>query len=329
MAGLWPTLRRWGGWTGRVLLAGVLLYLLMQTVQREAIVSLFAQAHPALLLPALGLLPLNLWLQYRKWRLLVHAPFPQTSVADLRVSLLLGFTFGIVTPARVGEFSGRVAGIRSVDGWTLVGLTAVDKFAGMAVTVVAGCIGLVVFCWRHPFMDPLLLTALFSGLSVLAVFSLYYRWGAGTLSMMMRHVAGDGRIQLRITSIRAALRHVRGPRLYRLLQYSILFYLTFLLQFFLLLSAFGPVDVLSSLAGISTIMLIKTIIPPISVGELGIREGASVYVLGHAGIIAAAAFNAALLLFAINILLPSLAGLIVLLWRPRSPLAGADAGGAR
>ena len=99
-----------------------------------------------------------------------------------------------------------------------------------------------------------------------------------------------------------------------LLVYSGLFYLTFLLQFFLLLSAFGPVQPLSALAGIGTIMLLKTVIPPVTLGELGIREGASVIVLGHAGILPAAAFNASLLLFAVNLLLPALAGLALLMW---------------
>lgn len=328
MEGQWQALRRWSGWTCRLLLAGALLYLLVSTVQRDVIASLFLRAQPVFLFLALGLLPLNLLLQYKKWRLLVHGPFPQIALPELRASLLLGFTFGIVTPARVGEFGGRAAGMRSVDGWTLVGLTAVDKFAGMVVTVVIGCVGLIVFCWRHPFMDPLLLTVLFSVFAATAVLLLSRR-RRGSLPVIRRNVNGTGRFQRRIASFRTALGHVRGPRLHRLLWYSILFYLTFLSQFFLLLSAFGPVDVLSALAGISTIFLIKTIIPPITFGELGIREGASVYVLGHAGILAAAAFNAALLLFVINILLPSLAGLVVLLWRPRQGLPAGDTGVVR
>ncbi|MBR9976462.1 MAG: flippase-like domain-containing protein [Bacteroidetes bacterium] len=328
MEGQWPSLRRWAGWACRFLLAGALLYFLVSTVQRDIIAALFLQAQPAFLFLALGLLPLNLLLQYKKWQLLVHGPFPQIAVPELRASLLLGFTFGIVTPARVGEFGGRAAGMRSVDGWTLVGLTAVDKFAGMVVTVVVGCVGLMVFCWRHPFIDPLLLTVLFSVFAVIAVLLLLRR-RSGSSPVLRRHVNGAGRFQRRIASFRAALQHVRGPRLHRLLWCSILFYLTFLLQFFLLLSAFGPVDLLSALAGISTIFLIKTIIPPITLGELGIREGASVYVLGHAGILAAAAFNAALLLFVINILLPSLAGLVVLLWRPRQGLPDGVSGDVR
>jgi uncharacterized membrane protein YbhN (UPF0104 family) len=115
---------------------------------------------------------------------------------------------------------------------------------------------------------------------------------------------------------------VDGPVRARLLVFSALFYMTFVAQFLLLLRAFGPIDILSSLAGVSTIMLIKTIIPPLTLGELGIREGASVFVLGHAGMLAAGAVSASLLLFGINILLPGLVGVLVMLRRPdRRPAA--------
>ena len=62
-------------------------------------------------------------------------------------------------------------------------------------------------------------------------------------------------------------------------------------------------------------MFAKTIIPPVSFGELGIREGASVYFLKQVGVSAAAGFNAAIFLFIINVLLPALTGLIFLLKR--------------
>lgn len=57
-------------------------------------------------------------------------------------------------------------------------------------------------------------------------------------------------------------------------------------------------------------MFAKTIIPPVSFAELGIREGASVFFLTYFGETQAVAFNASIFLFMINVLLPSLVGLI-------------------
>jgi uncharacterized membrane protein YbhN (UPF0104 family) len=59
-------------------------------------------------------------------------------------------------------------------------------------------------------------------------------------------------------------------------------------------------------------MFTKTFFPAISLSELGIREGVSVFFLGQMGVDAASAFNAALFLFFINILIPSLIGSVLL-----------------
>ena len=49
--------------------------------------------------------------------------------------------------------------------------------------------------------------------------------------------------------------------------------------------------------------------PSFTLADLGIREGFAVYFMGLYGIAEAAAFNGALALFGLNILLPALAGL--------------------
>lgn len=304
--------RRWMIWSSKLLLAGLLLLLLFQNVNSSALIATFRSARPMYLAAALLLLVPNLLLQYRKWALLFRSVHPAVRTRDVRASLMLGFTFGILTPARIGEFGGRAYAVRGADRVALMGLTALDKLATLIVTVVAGGAGLLLFCIQHPFMDPLRLAAI--EVAVLATLA-----GAAALWMRRRKAASalppSRWLQQRIQRVRRALGGVSTRMRFRLFLLSLLFYFTFLLQFVLLLYAFGSTDLLSALAGISTIMLIKTVIPPVTLGELGIREGASVYVLGHAGILAAAAFSASLLLFAINILLPSLAGLFILFRR--------------
>ncbi len=353
-------IRRWALWTGKLLLAAVLIAFLMESIENREIASVLTRANPLFIAAALLLLPLNLYSQYRKWRLLVRSRFPFVTSRELGASLLLGFTFGIVTPARIGEFGGRAAGIRrrgashgnmadsepgdgplsAGDRLALIGLTAVDKLATMLITVTAGCGGLLYFGWRHPFMNPFLFTALLAGAGAAAFLIARSRWNAARTAAV-RPMSGaaaasarQGFLRRRIAEAVQLLHSLDARRLRTLLGLSLLFYVTFVLQFFLLLRAFGSVDVFSAIAGIGTIMLVKTVIPPVTIGELGIREGASVYVLGHAGILAATAFNASLLLFAINVFLPSVAGLAVVFRTPsgrrdRSPDAvahGEEAG---
>jgi uncharacterized protein (TIRG00374 family) len=334
--------RRWMEWAAKLLLAAVLVVLLWNAVRSDEIAATLSRANPLFLAAAILLLPLNIFLQYHKWRLLVRSRFPLATAHDVGASLLLGFTFGVVTPARLGEFGGRAAGMRRRvtteerripvtsrelralfgEKLTVVTLTAVDKLSTMAITIIVGCIGLLSFCWLHPFMNPLLLTMLLLLAAGVGLHFLRAGWNSqeSTNATVLRACSAmlPGKVRRRLREMRTAMRSLDAPRITRLLVFSALFYLTFLLQFYLLLSAFGRIDPLSALAGISTIMLVKTVIPPVTVGELGIREGASVYILGHAGMLAAAAFNASLLLFVINVLVPSVAGLAVLLRKPRA-----------
>ncbi len=67
-------------------------------------------------------------------------------------------------------------------------------------------------------------------------------------------------------------------------------------------------DIVHYLWAANLIMFAKTIIPPISFGELGIREGASVYFITIMGEKASVGFNASIFLFIINLLIPALIG---------------------
>ena len=95
-----------------------------------------------------------------------------------------------------------------------------------------------------------------------------------------------------------------------------MFYVCFIAQFALLVSAFSlHANFINYLWAGGLVMFVKSVIPPISLGELGIREGVSVYFVKQLGENAAVGFNASISLFLINILLPALIGLILLLKR--------------
>ena len=95
---------------------------------------------------------------------------------------------------------------------------------------------------------------------------------------------------------------------------SLLFYFCFLIQYALLVSAFSNHTNFADYIWAGNLMMFaKTIIPPVSLGELGIREGASVFFITQFGESASAGFNASIFLFIINLLIPSLIGLILLL----------------
>jgi hypothetical protein len=60
--------------------------------------------------------------------------------------------------------------------------------------------------------------------------------------------------------------------------------------------------------GSMVVFFVKFLVPVVTVMDLGVREGAAVFVMSLLGVAPEAALGASLLLFAINMVLPSLAG---------------------
>jgi Uncharacterised protein family (UPF0104). len=74
-----------------------------------------------------------------------------------------------------------------------------------------------------------------------------------------------------------------------------------------LINSFSKISLLHAFIGTSAMMFVKSLLP-ISIGDLGIREAGSIFFFSTYGISQAAALNASLLLFLINIFIPSIIG---------------------
>jgi uncharacterized membrane protein YbhN (UPF0104 family) len=196
------------------------------------------------------------------------------------------------------------------DTAAIAGLTAVDKLASMFVTLLAGLAGCALYAHRlGMWSDPLVAGVALGGALLL--------FGAATVVFSRNraavHPARRTRFGAAWARAREAARAIPTRTLVVLLVLSVAFYLVFIAQFVLLLQAMGGGATLGICAGAATVMFLKTVIPPLTFGELGIREGVAVFVFAPLGFRAGAAFDASLLLFALNVLLPAIAGACVLI----------------
>jgi uncharacterized membrane protein YbhN (UPF0104 family) len=193
-----------------------------------------------------------------------------------------------------------------------LGLVAADKFTSMVVTLSMGVFAVSVwglhFGWFGAFDGSLLI--LFA--SVLPHSAWYILRKIGVW-IRVHPVNRSGRILTGLRNTVEGTCGLTGRQFSRMLVYSTLFYVTFISQFVVLLFAFEQVDVLYATFGVACVMVAKTIVPPFTLGELGIREGFSVFFLSMIGVSPTAAFGASVLLFLINILLPATAGGFMLL----------------
>ncbi|MCF7809376.1 flippase-like domain-containing protein [bacterium] len=303
----------------KVAVAVVLLGLMYRTIRMEAIISAFRSAEYSLVIAAFLLMPLNIWLTEYKWRYLVRLIYPGITFNESLGSLLGGYALGIVTPGRIGEY-GRGFFIKH-NTLNLVGLTIIDKFYNIGCTVAFGLPALITLPWIFKLgtfdiieMDVFISkTHLFISIIILVLI----------LGLLLLYLALDPRpirsliysLQItfprrnRIAQLAHGLDYFNAPQARFTLLLTLAHYIVFLVQYYLLISSFAQLDIFTSIRGAAAILFAKTALP-IAIADLGVDQLVSVQFFGQFGASPEAAFNASILMFAMNVLIPALIGVL-------------------
>jgi len=263
---------------------------------------------PVYLVVAVVLLLPNLTLQWVRWHLLLRLDNPGIPASESAVSLLGGMVSAFVTPGRIGEV-GRTLFLRNTDPLQAIGLVVIDKLYAFFPVLVGGLWGIVLMLSYHfhyaAFIFwPLSVSALLVTFTALLVV-LHPSWMRTVLYNLSILMPAREKLQRLIHCIDRF--EADQARVQLLL--SCLLYCIYIVQFCLLAFAFEAIPWTTALTATTSTIFVKTILP-ISLGDLGIREGASVYFFMKFNVQKVTAFNSSLLLFAINVFLPTLVGLI-------------------
>ncbi len=293
--------------------AGLLTYLVI-AIDYKSIIDAVEDADVLLVIAAFGLSFVNIYLQYLKWKITCSKILEEESKTKVLISLFHGFSGGIITPMRVGEYFGRAISFKDKPFSIVTIATLVDKFFPLLIVTFIGTIFSLIFIYSFYKVSLYLIIALF-----IIIFTAFYL----LILLATSERFWDSMFFLRLNKIKRVSDFVIQVRSLKTLNkkfftkmtiLSLLFYACYLVQYSILVSAFS--HHFNSLVYVWAGMLIifvKTVIPPISLGELGIREGASVFFLTKLGETASTAFNASIFLFLINLLLPSLVGFFLML----------------
>lgn len=291
----------------KVAVALILLCIIFFTVDREEIWTALKKADFTLVAIGAALMPLNIWLQEYKWRYLVRLVRPQVTLSETFGSLLGGYAFGIVTPGRIGEY-GRSLFIKNTPPLKLVGLTVIDKFYNLGCTVAFGLPALLTLPWALDLAKGslfiTLLIMLVVGDLVLLYLALDPRPVRSLIYALQMLVPRGGKI----AQLVGGLDRFSSPQARVTLALTLAHYVVFLVQYHLLICGFLNIDLFSSSRAAAAILFTKSALP-IAIGDLGIDQLVSMQFFGEFNVPEAAAINASLLLFAVNVLIPSLAGI--------------------
>lgn len=297
------------------------LFALKAALAAAAVVALVRLAHPADVwaavraadprwaLAALALVPMNIGLEAYRWGRLVRRLAPEVRYRDALRAVVGSYPLGLLTPGRVGDYVGRAVYLRAVAPGESAALTFGERMATLAACLVFGLLATGPFLQSQAAASPLWpavigVGAVGTGALLLAI--LFPKVARAALSAV-----------LPFEKVRQSLRafdQIPPDEAWTLLALSFVRYAVFAGQFVLLVQAFEPgAPWGGSAVGVALVFFAKSAVPQVTLGDLGVREGAAVFFLGALGVAQAAALNASLALFVLNLVLPALCGVPFLL----------------
>ncbi len=251
------------------------------------------------LLLALALVPLNWWMEWIKWEMIIRALNIRSTFTIRSQAFFAGIVTGMLTPNMLGNFLGRMYYFERKNRIGLIILTLFGNYAQFLASMFFGLLAFF-FLDRNPFdLEMSDILPIFSGLVV--IFFLMY--------FALEYLLPKWKFVKRIRS----LFEENNMRLLRfnLLLVSFVRYLIFSIQFSLMLAVFGEELSITNMVWIWQAYLWVTIAPSLFLGKLAIRESISIWVLVGAGMAENSVFVASLSIWVMNLFLPSIISLII------------------
>lgn len=265
----------------KIIISSLFLIFLFYFVKPNQILQALGQANLFWVLLALLIFPINLSLQFLRWKSLVVIGNKNVPDSEIIKSIFYSFSYSIFTPARLGEI-GRAFHISNSKKGDLIALAFYEK--------------IFAFC-------SLLLFVL---LSLVFFESHFYIFGLFILALIIVELK---RIIKLIPYFRKYEQIIQKVNILKISLISVTLVFVYIFQFYLILNAFKNVPFFHSIFMISLVIFFNSL--PITLSGLGIRELLSVYFFKVLEISPASAASAAFLIFCINILIPTFIGFVL------------------
>lgn len=231
--------------------------------------------------------------------------------------MMAGCSITMLTPNRIGEYGGRILFVDEDKRLRAISLNVLGSISQLVVTIVMGTIGLILLRFTKitggdisHFLPGILYNTLMWSAVCISVFLIVFYFRIGWLIHLMEQVP----------YLNKPLKYVRlldafgGKLLLRILSLSLIRYLSFILQYMLLLHLLDvQVGAALSFWLLSCFYLVMALAPTIGFTELPLRATATVEIfkLFSPNIVGvqAAAFG----IWMINLVLPAIIGSILIL----------------
>ena len=303
----------------KLLITGIFIYTLyfqlFQRVNLDESYTLFSESFQGQNLIYLVLFMIfflfNWGIESWKWKFLLAKFYPQIRFVESVKSVMTGLTFAIMTPARLGEYGGRII---SVPTEYSVSALAAHFFGSMvqnAVILVFGCTAWVIFYfYEGDHLEIPFTPIIWSTLIILLIILLFFI-SRRYLLQKLKSFKFPPKIHKRIRQLSIILK-------YSTYEISIIFALTairvtiFYTQYWLLLKVFGLSTGWIALVIIALIYFVQTLIPLPAVFNWFVRGELALFFWGYLNVDDLVILVITYSLWLINLVFPAIIGLIVL-----------------
>lgn len=259
-----------------------------------------------LLFACIVFMPINWGIESYKWQL-ITAPVEEVSFTTASKSVYAGLCVGNLAPGRATEFLAKILFFKQSHRPTITLLHFANGMFQLAITIVFGVLS--VFVFYQDKIDTSNTKSLLVGILciiILSVFTFFItrfhyiqKWIVKKFERSFGQHAEPYKFTTSIVS--------------KLFLLSVIRYVVFTSQFILIIKLFYHEPLTAQIiAGVCIYFMLTTILPMISVIEAAIRSAIALLVFAGSGIPEIALVITAIMLWVINIVLPSLIGYLVI-----------------
>ncbi|MCB0777644.1 MAG: flippase-like domain-containing protein [Chitinophagaceae bacterium] len=247
-----------------------------------------------------------------KWKISVKE-VQEVNFAKAFMAVLSGVSFAVSTPNRVGEYLGRVLYMKEGNRLKTISITITGSISQLIITLFIGCIGLYVLrpaIIEQHLISSLWMQVIFYGVLATAIVLTVFYFRLSWLVKWIEKIPGSRRFVYLVE----AIEHFDATLLIRLLSLSLLRFIVFIIQYYLLFDLFGVnTDWWQTFWTVSVSFLVMAIIPTISLLELVQRGNVVAAIVGlYSANIVGMSFATASIWF-INLVIPAIAGSLLIL----------------
>jgi len=282
----------------KLLISSIAVIYLFHKININELKQIKTANYNILLIP-LALMPLNWLIESLKWKISLKNIY-NISFKNAVKSVLAGITTSIFTPNRIGEFIGRLSFIPSNKLAQATASEIINSVTQSVTTVVAGVVAFVLF---PNFIQTAIPDIKINTNKILIITTILL-----LIIMFLISVFKKKQVKKFVKT----LQNFKTSALLKITALSIIRFLIFLIQFFIILKFLQTeTNIFLSSAALSIFYFLMMFLPVLTIAEPGLRISIAIITFPFFGIPETIASVSVSLLWLINIAIPVLVGAIL------------------